>query len=204
MPPPPEVAGLVFGDRLPVAVAYAGWLAGAGVERGLIGPREVDRIWPRHLLNCAAVAPLIAEGATVVDLGSGAGLPGIVLAIARPDLHVTLIEPLLRRVTFLQECLADLELPNVEVIRGRAEELVRHVQADVVVSRAVAPLPRLLGWALPLLPSGGELLALKGGTAAEEIEASRLVLHQHRVAGVDVVTVSPGVPASDDESAGRV
>lgn len=172
VPPPPSAAVDLFGARLPSAVAYARLLAGPGVQRGLLGPREVPRLWDRHILNCAAVAPGLPEGARVADLGSGAGLPGLVVAIARPDLRVTLIEPLLRRATFLSEAVAALGLGNVVVLRARAEEPAAGGGYDVVLARAVAPLDRLARWALPLLRPGGTLLALKGSTAADELEAA--------------------------------
>jgi 16S rRNA (guanine527-N7)-methyltransferase len=152
-----------------LAERYAGWLADAGVVRGLIGPREVPRLWERHLLNCAVVADAIPDHATVADIGSGAGLPGLVLALRRPDLQVTLVEPLLRRTTFLEEVVADLGLDRVEVVRGRAEELHGSRTFDVVTSRAVAPLEKLLGWCLPLCGSDGVVLAMKGSSAAEEV-----------------------------------
>jgi 16S rRNA (guanine527-N7)-methyltransferase len=166
-----DMSGVVlFGARLPVAERYAELLVGAGVERGLIGPREAPRIWERHLLNCAAIAPLVPSGASVIDIGSGAGLPGIVLSVARPDLQVTLIESLGRRTSFLEEAVAVLELDNVTVIRGRAEECGGRVPAaDVVTARAVAPLDRLARWALPLVRPGGVLLALKGSAAQDEV-----------------------------------
>ncbi len=137
----------------------------------MIGPRETDRLWDRHLLNCAVVAELIRPDAGVIDLGSGAGLPGIVLGLIRPDLSITLLEPLLRRVTFLSECVAELGLENVTVRRARAEEAAGSLSGDVVTARAVAPLDRLLRWGLPLLRPGGELLAFKGERAAAELEA---------------------------------
>ncbi|WP_420099447.1 16S rRNA (guanine(527)-N(7))-methyltransferase RsmG [Corynebacterium sp.] len=171
-PSPPPEAATVFGDRESVAVAYAEWLRDAGVVRGLIGPREVGRLWERHVLNSAVLGEVIDEGARVVDIGSGAGLPGIPLAIARPDLHVQLVEPLLRRVTFLNEVVADLGLSNVDVLRGRAEEKeIRKAVggADVVTSRAVAPVGRLMGWSLPLARVGGHVKALKGSSAGEEL-----------------------------------
>lgn len=169
-PPAPDGAQGVFGVRLPLAERYAGWLAGAGVVRGLIGPREVPRLWERHILNSAAAAPLLPEGVTVCDLGSGAGLPGLVLAIARPDLRVTLVEPLLRRTTFLDEVVRDLGLVDqVEVVRGRAEDLHGTRTFDVVTSRAVAPLPRLLRWSMPLVAPTGLLLAMKGSSVADEV-----------------------------------
>lgn len=173
-PPAPPAAARLFGTRLEVAVRYAELLAGAGVERGLIGPREVDRIWDRHILNSAVVAELLGEAESVVDLGSGAGLPGIPLAIVRPDLRVVLVEPMLRRTEFLQMAEADLDL-GVEVVRGRAED--REVRdrvgdtggADAVVSRAVASLDKLARWSMPLLGPRGRMLALKGERAEAEI-----------------------------------
>lgn len=146
---------------------YVEWLCGAGVERGLMGPREAERIWERHIANCAALAELVPMGATVIDIGSGAGLPGLVLAIVRPDLTVTLVEPLQRRCDFLTEVVADLGL-SVRVVRGRASD-VDIPPAQVVTARAVAPLDRLLGWALPLVAPGGVVLAMKGANAAAEI-----------------------------------
>jgi 16S rRNA (guanine527-N7)-methyltransferase len=161
-------AQALFGARLDLAERYAFLLATDGVVRGLIGPREAPRIWERHLLNCAAVGELISPSETVVDVGSGAGLPGIVLAVARSDISVKLIEPLARRTAFLTEVVDALELNNVTVHRGRAEE-VAGLLADVVTARAVAPLDRLAGWCLPLARIGGRLLALKGSSADEEI-----------------------------------
>lgn len=169
--PPAKVVD-VFGDRAALATKYAEILTSAGVERGLLGPREADRIWDRHLFNCAAVSPLIPSGDLVCDVGSGAGLPGIVIAIMRPDVRMVLLEPLLRRATFLQYCVAELALADVSVIRGRAEEHAGRMSADSVVARAVAPLERLAGWALPLLRPGGQLLALKGETARSELESA--------------------------------
>lgn len=165
-------AAAVFGDRLPVLEAYAALLAGPGVERGLLGPREAPRLWERHLLNCAGLAELCGPGERVVDLGSGAGLPGIVLAAARPDLQVVLLEPLLRRADFLLEVVAALGLPGVQVQRARAEDVAGQLVADVVTARAVKPLDVLAAWALPLLREGGRLLALKGSRAEEEILSS--------------------------------
>ncbi|TYC25493.1 16S rRNA (guanine(527)-N(7))-methyltransferase RsmG [Micromonospora sp. MP36] len=176
---PPELAAAartLFGDRLELAAAYAELLATDGVVRGLIGPRETPRLWERHLLNCAAVAERIPQGASVIDVGSGAGLPGLVLAIARPDLTVTLVEPLARRTTFLIEAVQQLGLTaSVRVFRGRAEEAAAGsrdtapLSADIVTARAVAALDRLAAWCLPLAVPGGRLVALKGASAAEEI-----------------------------------
>lgn len=169
-PSAPEVARRVFAsERIPLAERYAGWLADAGVMRGLIGPREAARLWDRHLLNCAVLEELVPRGATVADIGSGAGLPGLVIAIARPDVRVTLVEPLLRRTTFLEEVVADLGLENVEVERGRADALHGTRAFDVVTSRAVAPLPRLLEWSMPLVAPSGALVAMKGSSAAAEV-----------------------------------
>lgn len=169
LPLPPRVAATVFRERLPLAERYAAWLAGPGIERGLIGPRERARLWERHVLNCAVVHPVLPDGAAVADVGSGAGLPGVVLAIVRPDLHVTLIEPLLRRSNFLGEVIADLGLQNVVIVRARAEELAGRLAVDVVTARAVASLETLARWTLPLLSPGGRLLALKGESVVEEV-----------------------------------
>jgi len=174
-PAVPAEAGSVFGPAVDAAAEYARLLATEGTVRGLIGPREVPRLWERHLLNSAAIASLVPAGARVVDVGSGAGLPGIPLALARPDLTVTLLEPLARRVAFLTECVHRLGLERVTVVRGRAEEGPIRRQlggADVVTARAVAPLDKLAGWCLPLLRPGGLLLAMKGSTAAAELAAT--------------------------------
>lgn len=190
--PAPPTALEIFGDALSAAETYAEFLAGPGVERGLIGPREVERLWDRHLLNCAVTAELVPQGANVIDIGSGAGLPGIVLAIVRADLSITLLEPLLRRTAFLQECVDLLGLPNVVVRRARAEEVVGEYAADVVTARAVAPLERLARWALPLLRPGGELLAMKGERAAAEIDEAESVLEEFGVRGTEVLHVGRG------------
>lgn len=163
----------VFGSRLALAQAYHDSLATDGSIRGFIGPREVPRLWERHILNCAVVNSVIPKGARVVDVGSGAGLPGIPLAIARPDLQLTLVEPLLKRSNYLSEVVELLGLDNVTVIRGRAEEgpVKKAVAgADVVTSRAVAPLGKLAKWSLPLVRKGGEMIALKGSSVLEELE----------------------------------
>ncbi|SEG83102.1 16S rRNA (guanine527-N7)-methyltransferase [Thermomonospora echinospora] len=188
----PEAARQIFGDALPVAERYAEFLADAGVVRGLIGPREADRLWERHLINCAVLAEAVPRDAAVIDIGSGAGLPGLVLAIVRPDLSITLLEPLLRRTTFLTEAVELLGLDNVEVRRARAEEVARDYQADVVTARAVAPLDRLIGWALPLLRPGGELLALKGERAAQELTEAGPVLKRFGVRTAELHRLGQG------------
>ncbi len=167
----PAAASGVFGSQAPLAQAFVDLLATDGIERGLLGPREIPRLWERHVLNCAVVADLIAEGADVADIGSGAGLPGLVLAIRRPDVQVTLVEPLLRRTTFLEQAIDRLELTNVTVRRARAEEVTGDLRFDVVTSRAVAPLDKLLRWSLALTTSEGQVLAIKGRSAAEEVAA---------------------------------
>lgn len=180
-------------DRLPVAVAYADLLATDGVVRGLIGPREAPRLWDRHLLNSAVLGEAIPQGSTVCDIGSGAGLPGLVVAIARPDLSITLVEPLLRRTTFLDEVMEALSLTNVEVVRGRADALHGSRTFDVVTSRAVAPLDRLLEWSMPLVAPTGALVAMKGSNVAEEIEAAWPVLDRWRCGEPEVLTLGAGV-----------
>ncbi len=155
-----------------MAEQFADLLTREATVRGLIGPREVPRLWERHLLNCAVITDLMPAESTVADIGSGAGLPGIVLAIRRPDLRVTLVEPLLRRTTFLDLVVATMGLTNVTVHRGRAEELHGEVVFDVVTSRAVAPMERLARWSLPLVRPGGLFLAMKGSAAAEELASS--------------------------------
>jgi 16S rRNA (guanine527-N7)-methyltransferase len=193
-PDAPDVAAQVFGARLDLAREFAQLLTGPGVERGLLGPREVDRIWDRHLLNCAAVAELIEPGASVVDVGSGAGLPGIPLAIARPDLVVTLVEPMLRRTDFLAEAVATLGL-TASVVRGRAEDAAVRAavsDADVVVSRAVADLEKLARWSLPLLRAGGRMLAMKGEQAEAEVAERGPAMARLGARGVEVVRCGSG------------
>lgn len=189
-PPTPAQAATVFGAGLPSVEVFAAFLAGPGVERGLLGPREAPRLWERHLLNCAGLSQLIEDGQVVLDLGSGAGLPGLVLAIQRPDVQVVLVEPLQRRATFLTEAVELLGLRNVLVRRARAEELHGKVEVDVVTARAVAPVDRLAGWALPLLRQGGRLLAMKGEQAAAELAAAGPALH--RFAGIDGAVIEVG------------
>ena len=190
-PSTPEVARRAFSsERLPLAERYVELLATDGVERGLIGPRESPRLWERHILNCLAVAAAVPAGARVADLGSGAGLPGLVLAIGRPDLAVTLVEPLQRRITFLDEVVEELGLEGVRTVRGRAEELHGREEFDVVTARALAPLSRLLGWAMPLVGRSGELLAMKGSSAADEIAAAADELRRLRCAPPELLTVT--------------
>jgi 16S rRNA (guanine527-N7)-methyltransferase len=182
------VAARIFGDRLELAQRYASILAGAGVERGLLGPREAPRLWDRHLLNCAVVGDVLDPGERVLDVGSGAGLPGIVLAVARPDLDVTLLEPLARRSTFLTEVVEALELSQVSVVRGRAEDFSR--QFPVVTARAVAPLDRLARWCLPLVEPTGRLIALKGASADTELAEHRAAIQ--KLGGRDMTVSSCG------------
>lgn len=177
----------VFPDAADLAARYVDLLATTGVEWGLVGPRETDRLWERHVFNSAALADLVPADASVVDVGSGAGLPGIPLALRRPDLRVTLLEPLLRRATFLTQAVEDLGLSDrVDVVRARAED--HRGTYDAVVSRALAPLPRLLGWCLPLAGRDGAVLALKGRTAPEELAEHAAELAKQRL-DAEVLTV---------------
>ncbi|MFA7265029.1 MAG: 16S rRNA (guanine(527)-N(7))-methyltransferase RsmG [Candidatus Nanopelagicales bacterium] len=176
---------------LPQLDSYVELLSTLGVERGLIGPREADRLWERHILNCAVVADIaggfIPEEASVVDVGTGAGLPGIVWAIVRPDLHVVLVESMQRRVDVLTIAVEQLELTNrVDVVRGRAEDLVGEVVGDVVTARAVAPLGRLLGWLAPLSVAGGSLVVLKGQRVADELAEAAPELAAIKAGSVEV------------------
>lgn len=185
-----QAAEKIFGDRLGLAQRYVEHLANSGTERGLIGPREVPRLWSRHVLNCAVIESAIAHGSHVADVGSGAGLPGLCLAIARPDLELTLIEPLERRVIWLQEVVDDLGLSNVTVMRTRAELAVGMVDADVVTARAVSALTKLAGLTIPLLNGKGEVVAIKGRSAAEEIEQAAKVIR--KLGGVETSVVVCG------------
>lgn len=180
----------LFGPRIDMARRYAELLRTAGVERGLLGPKEVDRVWERHIANSAVIGELLEERSRVVDIGSGAGLPGIPLALARPDLRVVLLEPLLRRSEFLGEVVDDLDLP-VEVIRGRAEErVVRDIvrDSDAAVSRAVAGLDKLTKWSMPLLKLDGQMVAIKGERAPDEVREHRRVMAAAGAVDVRVVT----------------
>ncbi len=198
LPPVPDsVRGVFSSQELEVLERYVAWLADAGVVRGLIGPRETPRLWTRHIVNSAVPVTLLPREGTVCDVGSGAGLPGMVLAILRPDLQFTLLEPLLRRTTFLSEVVADLRLKNVEVLRGRAEEFHGQRQFDVVCSRAVAPLDRLAAWCLPLCAPDGAVVALKGSSAEEEVAEHLVAL---RKLGAGTPRVRELSPADGSES----
>lgn len=192
VPPAPAAARLVFGDRMDRARAYAGMLAGPGVARGLIGPREVPRLWTRHILNSAAIAELVPRPSALIDLGSGAGLPGIVLALLLPDVTVTLLERMGRRTEFLRECVQELGLANARVVEAQAEEAAGRVAGDVVTARAVAPLARLAPLALALVRPGGLVLAIKGASAGRELAAARPVLRRLGVRDAGVVTAGGG------------
>lgn len=185
-----KAAESIFGDRLELAKRYVEHLATSGTERGLIGPREVPRLWSRHVLNCAVIESQIAHGSDVADVGSGAGLPGLCLAIARPDLELTLIEPLERRVIWLQEVVDDLGLENVTIMRTRAELAVGLVNADVVTARAVSALSNLAGLTIPLLAGKGEVVAIKGRSAGEEIEKAAKVIR--KLGGIQTSVVVVG------------
>ena len=170
MKPTPELLAY-FKGREDQIQRYAELLKGAGIERGLIGPKEGDRIWERHIANCIPITTILPENVRLVDIGSGAGLPGIVIALARPDLKVSLVEPLQRRLDFLNEVVAELGIP-VEVIRGRAERVKK--QFEIVTARAVAPLEKLINISWHMIPKGGSLMAMKGESAAEEIASTTL------------------------------
>ncbi|MFE4226441.1 16S rRNA (guanine(527)-N(7))-methyltransferase RsmG [Arthrobacter sp. NPDC056886] len=184
-----KAAESIFGDRLELATRYVEHLATSGTERGLIGPREVPRLWSRHVLNCAVIESQIAHGSHVADVGSGAGLPGLCLAIARPDLELTLIEPLERRVIWLQEVVDDLGLENVTIMRTRAELAVGLVNADVVTARAVSAMANLAGLTIPLLAGKGEVVAIKGRSAGEEIEKAAKIIRKLGGTKTSVVVV---------------
>ncbi|HEY2304394.1 MAG TPA: 16S rRNA (guanine(527)-N(7))-methyltransferase RsmG [Streptosporangiaceae bacterium] len=191
-PPMPAVAREFFGDAADKAEQYAQLLAGVGVERGLLGPNEVPRIWERHLLNSAVVAELVPGPCSLVDLGSGAGLPGIVLALLLPDSEVILLEPALRRATFLEECVAELALANARVVRARAEQMVGELAVDVVTARAVAPLDRLAALAVGLLKPGGILLAIKGAKASAEVRDAEAALRRLGLRDAEVLVAGSG------------
>jgi len=189
----PAVGAEVFGTSVDVVSRYVAILGTRGIECGLLGPREGERLWERHVLNSAVLATMVPQGVSVVDVGSGAGLPGIPLAILRPDLRIVLLEPLLRRYTFLVDVVGELGLADrVSVVRGRAEDL--DDRFDVVVARAVAPLDRLVGWTKDLFGPDGCLLALKGGSAHDEVEQARPKLKKlGLVAEVHEASAAPGL-----------
>lgn len=185
----PAEADRLFGPRIDKAARYVDMLATVGVQRGLIGPREADRLWHRHILNSAAVAELLPANARVADIGSGAGLPGIPLAIARPDLEMVLVEPLLRRATFLGEAVIALDLPGVTVVRARAEDRdAPRGDCDAVLSRALAALDKVARWSVPLLRPGGEMVAIKGERAESELEEHRNAIAAAGLTEARVVT----------------
>jgi 16S rRNA (guanine527-N7)-methyltransferase len=193
------LVGRYFPERQEEIRAYAQFLTSAGIERGLIGPREGERIWERHIFNCLPVTQLLPQNASLFDIGSGAGLPGIVIALARPDLHVTLIEPLERRVEFLKEATKELD---IEVIRGRAQDVKK--SADYVTARAVAPLEKLKKMSWHMVKTNGALLAMKGeGAAAEMVGVKNAKLHEITLEGVGlgrIVELRKGTPIIADQN----
>ena len=187
----PAVATELFGERIQLARQFTAALAEHGEERGLIGPLELPRLWTRHVLNSVIAAPLFHG--SVADIGSGAGLPGIVLAIARPDVQWTLVEPMERRVIWLNEQVAALDLDNVEVLRARAEDALRPEGFDVVTARAVSALKTLIPLTAPLVRDGGELTLLKGMNAANEIDAAQKQIKKFRLSDVRVEVLGEDV-----------
>lgn len=192
-PSVPACAADVFGDRLEIVESFAGRLLHEGVTRGLIGPREAPRLWDRHLINCGVIAPAFTQGSTVVDIGTGAGLPGLVLALMRPDLRMVLVEPLERRTVWLNEMVQEFDLTQVEVLKARAEQVWGEVEADAVTSRAVASLPELARLSLPLLRVGGHVIAMKGDTAQQEVDEAEAVLDRLGVGSRQVRTYGEGL-----------
>jgi 16S rRNA (guanine527-N7)-methyltransferase len=193
IPAPPGAAVTLFGPAITLAERFTSLLATHGVERGLIGPHEVPRLWERHLLNCGALAELIPDEAEVVDIGSGAGLPGLVIAMLRPQVRMTLLEPMLRRTVFLGECAAELGLGHVTVCRGRAEDMAGVIRADIAISRAVAPLGRLAELSAGLVRPGGTILALKGDQAQSELDQAGTVLRRLGVRSAEVLKAGQGI-----------
>lgn len=188
----PAIAAELFGDRIDVAQAFTADLAQYGEERGLIGPLELERLWSRHVVNSVLVAPLLRPG-RVGDVGSGAGLPGLVLAIARPDVHLVLIEPMERRTDWLTEEADRLGLDNVTVTRGRAEDVVPEPQLDQVTARAVSALGKLIPLCVPLLRPGGELIFLKGARVQDEIDAADKAIRKAKLRDVEVIVLGEGI-----------
>ena len=193
VPDAPPAAEQLCGPTLPLMRDFAVLLASTGVDHGLIGPREVPRLWDRHLLNCAVIQDAFPAGARVLDIGSGAGLPGLAVAIVRPDLHLVLVEPMLRRTTWLEEAVGSLGLDNVSVVRGRAEELKGTLRAPWATARAVAALDRLARWTFPLLEPGGTLVAMKGALAAEELQTHSKALRRAGMTSATVTVHGEGV-----------
>lgn len=179
----------LFPNNLDLVERFVDHLATTGIEWGLLGPREIPRLWDRHVLNCAVVEELIPEGALVADVGSGAGLPGIALALARPDCQFILIEPLERRVAWLDMVASDLELTNVDIVRGRSEQVAENLDVDIVTARAVSALKSLVPLTVPLVSGRGELLAIKGRSAAGEIDAAQKALRKHHCGKPSIVMV---------------
>jgi len=190
--PEPTAAAALFGDRIEVARRFTDDLARKGEELGLIGPLEVPRLWSRHILNSALVAPLLKSG-RVGDIGSGAGLPGLVLAVARPDVHMVLIEPMERRVDWLTSEADELGLDNVTVIRARAEETRLDAPLDQVTARAVSSLSKLIPITTPLVKHGGELLFMKGSRVGEEMDAAAKVIRKAHLINVEILTLGEGI-----------
>lgn len=188
----PAIAGPLFGSRIELARAYTADLGSRGEELGLIGPLEPPRLWTRHILNCALVAPLLRPG-IVGDIGSGAGLPGLVLAIARPDVHLVLIEPMERRIDWLEHETAELGLENVTVLRGRAEDVKLTAPLDQVTARAVTSLAKLIPVTAPLLRSGGEMIFLKGARVTDEVTAAAKQIRKARLSGVEVLELGADI-----------
>ena len=184
-----DAAEVIYGDRTDVAERFVEHLVTTGIEWGLLGPREIPKMWDRHVLNCAVVQELIPRGAVIADVGSGAGLPGLALAIARPDVQFVLIEPLERRVDWLDMVIEDLGLDNVDVIRARSEQVFDTVDVDIVTARAVSAMKSLVPMTVPLLHGQGELLAIKGKSAAAEIEKADKVLRKFKTKKSEVLTV---------------
>ena len=183
----PAIAAAVFGAGIDQARGYAAALVRDSDTLGLLGPREMPKLWSRHILNSAVVAELVNDGETVADVGSGAGLPGIPMAIAKPNAHFTLIEPMERRSEWLKQMVEELDLKNVTVLRARAEEVGQAF--DVVTARAVAALPKLLRWCVPICHEGGRVIALKGAKATEEIEDARKLAKKLKIKDFEIVTV---------------
>jgi 16S rRNA (guanine527-N7)-methyltransferase len=189
--PEPTVASQLFGDRIDVAREFAGQLGRRGEELGLIGPLEPPRLWTRHIINSVLVAPLLRPG-VVGDIGTGAGLPGLVLAIARPDVEFVLIEPMERRVAWLEEQVAHLSLANVVVRRARAEEVAQEFTLDQVTARAVSAFAKLIPLTVPLVRTGGELVLMKGANAEREVDAASKAIRKYHLEDVEVLTLGEG------------